>query len=92
MGALRVLIVVRRTDDIASVLATFDRAGIKPHWERVDTREQVIDALGREAWSLVVYDPSMRELALETALLSARSIPLVERAFLARTLMVPPAD
>ena len=56
---VRVLLVEDSEDDALLVDRELRRGGFQPQFERVDTREAMIDALQREAWDLIISDYSM---------------------------------
>lgn len=54
--SLRILIVEDSEDDTALVLETLKERGYNPVYKRVETPEEMIDALGRSDWDVVISD------------------------------------
>jgi two-component system cell cycle sensor histidine kinase/response regulator CckA len=60
---LRVLLVEDSEDDAALLARELRRAGYDLTMKRVDTREELLDALDREHWDIVISDYSMPHLS-----------------------------
>ena len=74
MGArVRVLIVEDSDDDALLLLWELKRGGFEPVHARVDTRDGMVGALGREQWDLIVSDYAMPHFSGLGALTIARS-------------------
>ncbi len=56
MKPLRVLIVEDSEQDAGLLLRELRRAGYSPVFERVETAREMVDALGREVWDVVLSD------------------------------------
>ncbi len=78
---LRVLIVEDSEADAELLLRELRRGGYAPEFERVETREGLDDALGRQSWDLIVSDYAMPRLnglqALKLAQEKGFDIPFI---------------
>jgi len=54
--SLRVLIVENSEDDTQLILHELKGGGYEPNFERVDTREEMIEALNKQAWDIILCD------------------------------------
>ncbi len=55
------LLICPSSDGLDGVLRVIQRAGIAARHEIATSRTEVLAALQREEWDLVVYDPAMRK-------------------------------
>lgn len=60
--SLRVLIVEDSEDDARLYFRELEEFGYNPTFQRVHTREDLIAALGRQSWDIVIANPSMPHL------------------------------
>ncbi len=59
MKPLRVLLVEDSEDDVELILRELRRGGFAPEFKRVETYEDMDDALSRQSWDLIISDYSM---------------------------------
>jgi len=67
-GSLRVLIVEDNEDDMELLLRELRRGGYDPVYCRVETREEMLDALEKETWNIIFSDYSLPKFSGMTAL------------------------
>ncbi len=65
---LRVLVVEDSEDDALMLLRELRRIGYEPQWKRVETREEMEEALRRGEWEIVISDYKMPNFSAPAAL------------------------
>lgn len=65
---LRVLIVEDSEFDAAMLVNVLRQSGYDPQSRRVETREEMVDALGTQAWDIVLSDYNMPRFSMQEAL------------------------
>lgn len=65
---LRVLIIEDSEDDVALVLRELRRAGYEPEFQRVETAEEMKEALAGQKWEIVICDYAMPRFNAPAAL------------------------
>jgi len=60
---LKVLIVEDSEDDVCLVMYALRKGGYSPEIRRVDTRDEIIDALQRAYWDIVISDHNIPGLS-----------------------------
>ena len=66
--SIRVLIVDDSEDDALIIVLELKRCGYKPIYKRVDTRNDMLEALHSEEWDIVLADYSMPNFSTAEAL------------------------
>ncbi len=81
MPLLRVIIVEDSDDDMLLLLRALKKGGYEPVYTRVETREQLLEALSDERWELIISDHAMPKFsapeALEVLKESGRDLPFI---------------
>jgi diguanylate cyclase (GGDEF)-like protein len=79
--SVRLLLVEDNNLDAAHFTMAMRRGGFDPHVRRVETREEMLDALATEEWDIVVSDYHLPQFsapeALETLRQSNRDLPFI---------------
>ena len=70
---LRLLIVEDSEDDALLLLRELRKGGFEPRWQRIDTADELVTALDREQWDLVIADFSMPQFSGTDALALLRA-------------------
>ncbi len=71
-GTLRVLIIEDSEDDTVLLLRELSQGDYSLRWRRVDTRDELIDALSRQVWDIILSDHSMPSFSGVAALAVVR--------------------
>ena len=78
---LRVLVVEDSADDAEMVVLALRRGGFDPTFERVETEQQMVAALGARQWDLVLSDYALPQFSAPAAFATlanrARGIPFI---------------
>lgn len=78
---LRALVLEDSESDAILLLRELEKAGFAPSYERMETAEQLSDALAREPWDVIITDYYMPHLdapkAIEIIRATGRDIPII---------------